>query len=276
MGLLWRAGCVMGALQLRNARAMTAGSRLPARGARGTPARHGSGRMHMWLFARAPCGTRGATPCGLAGAAGREGPVACGTGGGRARVPRCEVGRARCTLRPCALDLGHLGGWAQPGCWRARAPRAVALTRHCPGVPLPRRASTRWHATRLAQVHPGAPGCAPSGERPRGIAIYPVQPWARRGCGHQLTWASCAAQKCSLPTSRRPPSSGCGAWSTCTTSSAPSTSASGSKRILARGYCVRGRLPFWARWSCPRANFWGAKLITSQQRLRSPKLFYHV
>ena len=43
-----------------------------------------------------------------------------------------------------------------------------------------------------------------------------------------------AVQKCSLPTSRRPPSSGCGAWSTSTTSSAPCTSASGSKRIPAR------------------------------------------
>eukprot|EP00961_Rhodomonas_salina_P022383 300873-Rhodomonas_salina.2 len=44
-------------------------------------------------------------------------------------------------------------------------------------------------------------------------------------------WASAGRGACSVIPSSRPPSSGCGAWSTSTTSSAPSTSASGSKPL---------------------------------------------
>ncbi len=71
-------GVRRGALQLRNARAGAAGSRLPARGAGAGPARHDSSRTSMWLFARSPARTRGGTLCGLAGSAGR-----------RAQAPLC-------------------------------------------------------------------------------------------------------------------------------------------------------------------------------------------
>jgi hypothetical protein len=45
---------------------------------------------------------------------------------------------------------------------------------------------------------------------------------------HHMTFMCCCGQKCSR-LARRPRSCGCGRWSTSTTSSAPSTSASGSK-----------------------------------------------
>ena len=184
LGLLWRAGCVMGALQLRNARAMTAGSRLPARGARGTPARHGSGRMHMWLFARA---LRHAWRNALRACRCRRarGPRSMWHGRGQGACAALRGGPR--TLHAAAVrpGFGPPGRMGAAGVLARQGP-----ARRCPDAPLP------WRAVAPACQHPLARDAAGAGA-PRRTGLRAIRRAPARHCdlpcaavGAARMWAS--------------------------------------------------------------------------------------
>ncbi len=76
-------------------------------------------------------------------------------------------------------------------------------------------------------------------------------------------------EKCSPRPSSRPRSSGCGAWSTCTTSSARSTSASGSKSP-ARFFQRTAFFGTGLIWLIPKIFVLGDKESSVAQRLHLP------
>jgi len=132
---------------------------------------------------------------------------------------RCSTSvRARCRVRRHVCDMCRTAQavrrvWLPQDFWSGA--RAVCGN---PAVPAPR---THAPSQRTCLAPPRLRASVPP--RLRAWVVSALPPAVSPALTVSLL------QKCSLPTSRRPPSSGCGAWSTSTTSSAPSTSASGSK-----------------------------------------------